>query len=112
MSEPQLTEVFDLLAQLGIAVGVAPIKGKVWEYDVDDNWKVAINATEQGVTVEPKGGMNVGVRPYECAVWWNGWLAGTVTPFDGVLVAHPEGANEAALLAAMRKRITELEASR
>jgi hypothetical protein len=47
--------------------------------------------------------MDVTLQPYHAAAWWNGWLAGLLTPFDGSIAAHPTGANEDALIAALRK---------
>lgn len=109
MAEPRaVTEVFALAMRLGVASGAAPLNGATWVYDIDDNWKMALNGGETPVTSKPEGCMDISIEPYEMAVWWNGWLAGTIGPYDGVLVAHPDGANEGNLITAMRWKLESL----
>lgn len=47
---------------------------------------------------------------FECVVWFNGWLAGVMDPYSGIIAAG-EAANEGTFIAAIRARI-EAEAAR
>lgn len=102
----QYSAAFDAIAVLCIATGNAPIKGKVWEFVVDDQWQFAVNGT--GTTATPKaaeGRMDApALRRYECVIWYNGFLAGIIDPRSGVIVAG-EGANEDAFIDAIQRRI-------
>ena len=101
-----------LVAELGCALGEAPIRG-IWECRIDDNWYVAVRGVPDGdellsVEVEPQGCMKAELRPAEMAVWYNGWLAGLVGG-DGGTFAAGEGANEAAFCKALETRLAQLK---
>lgn len=103
MSE-HYSEAFTAMIDLYKALGLeAPIQG-VWLHKVDDNWTVAINNSGETTEVQPEGAMSAPVERFHAGIWWNGWYAGDITPFGGVLVSHPSdnGANEDNLIKALR----------
>lgn len=74
-----------------------------WIWVVDPTWTVgAMGAGKSGI-LEPAGSMAVVVRPYQVAVWYNGWLWGMFDPHGGACLEHPDpgGATFANLLLAM-----------
>jgi hypothetical protein len=88
MSDPLLA-----VAELASALGETPI-GRVWECRIDDSWCVAVRGVSKdgeppSLPVEPTGCMRVDLRPCEMAVWYNGWLAGLVSPGGGEFAANP-----------------------
>ena len=106
-SERPTTEVFNAFALLAEHDGVAPINALpgCWERRVNANWTIAVNGQPEARESEPAGCMKVTLKPYHAAAWWNGWLAGIMTPFDGCIAAHPNGANELSLLAALNSAL-------
>jgi hypothetical protein len=78
---------------------------KGWVHQVDDNWTVAMNGRQVPIELKPEGAMRITLEPFECGIWWNGWLAGIVNPKDGAIAAHPEGANEDRLIADLEEAI-------
>ena len=104
-NEERISTVFDEFALLAMADGVVPISNRdgCWIRKVDRNWTIAVNGHNVTQVAHPEGCMDIELKPFNAAVWWNGWLAGLLTPFDGCVAAHPSGANEDALLAALRK---------
>ena len=106
MTTPQL---FIHAVELHMALGLPSIKelGGVWRHRLDDHWYLAI--VSDRATVAPPGGMQVNVPPFTLAVWWNGWLAGFID-LNGGCIAAGSGANEDALIAALRTEIKRLEA--
>ena len=100
--DPEISLVYSLIVDLGVKDDVAPMPLKVsgcWERIVDDNWTVVLNGHRT-----PQRHNGTMVQPYHCHVYWNGWPAGILTPFDGVLAAHPDqaGANEEHLIRALQ----------
>lgn len=116
MSEEQgFCEAFSVIADLAAALDVHDISQLpgAWEYRVDDNWRIAVNGHTTELSVAPAGCMEVTIPQFAAVVWWNGWLAGLLTPYGGTIVQHPsgEGASEDALIAALRKATTEAAAA-
>jgi hypothetical protein len=86
---------------------VTPINkqpGGYFARQVDEQWWLVLNAMRvpQQIRDESRGGTggNVEVPPFTLYVSYNGWPAGLLTPFGGILAAG-EGANEDSLLAAL-----------
>jgi len=97
-TEPPISVAMDYIAQLAIALGVAPINTfeGCWEYQVDEQWWIACNAHP-----EPKGcSRGPKVPPFHTYIEYNGWPAGLMTPYGGTIAAG-EGANEDTLVAAL-----------
>jgi len=65
-------------------------------------WTVAANAKPEPVRYEPPDGMKFTIECGWIAVWWNGWLAGSLNNAGGI-IAGGEMANEDSLLAAIKK---------
>lgn len=107
MNERPFLECFDLIIQVAEAEGAAPLKGRVWTCRIDESWTIAINGFSIPVNVKPKGAMKIKVPPVNAAVWFNGWLAGLLTPYEGTIAAG-ELANEETFIAALKKKLEAL----
>lgn len=86
------------VSKLGTALGVTPIKGKVWNHQVDDVWRLVCNGSDKAVDVD---GVQV---PYGCLyVTFNGWPAGQLWPVESVpsWFAAGAAANVQAFVAAL-----------
>ena len=96
--------------ELGSALGVEAINKLpgAWVCVVDERWTIAINGHREEVECKPEGTMGAPVPGFGMAVWWHGWLAGLIGPGGGGLAAHPEGASEDRLIAALEARIVAL----
>lgn len=107
-------EAFLLAADLAAALHVRDIKKLPgpWELRIDANWRIAVNGHGHEIRVAPAECMEVTIPPFAMAVWWNGWLAGLLTPFAGTIVAHPsgQGASEDALILALQAAIESVAA--
>lgn len=104
VSDNGTPELIFAAARYAESVGVSKINELpgAWVAFVDDNWTIAMNGHRESVAVEPEGCMAVDdLPPFTLAAWWNGWLAGMIDPAGGIIAAHPEGANEERLLAAL-----------
>lgn len=102
------------VAELAAALGETPIKG-VWGCRIDDSWYVAARGVLQDgesavIAIEPPHCMKVELRPFEMAVWFNGWLAGLVNPDNGTFAAG-ELANPKAFCKAVKARAREGDSS-
>lgn len=86
------------LADLAIALDAAPLnkhKG-CWEHDIDQRWSVYWN----GHGEPQKSSRGVQVPAFTCAVHYNGWPAGLINPYGGIIAAG-EAANENTFIAAI-----------
>lgn len=95
------------VAELASALGETPISG-VWECRIDDSWYVAARGAPRDgdppeIAIEPEHCMKVELRPFEMAVWLNGWLAGLIDPAGGQFAAG-ESANAETFCAAVKAR--------
>lgn len=72
---------------------------------VDDHWEIWVNGqtTPRRIANAPESTMahDCEVPAFSAAVFFNGWLAGLVDPYGGV-IAGGSGANEDTLLDALR----------
>lgn len=106
MGERPIAEAFILVAELAKADGAAPLNARTdcWVRRLDDNWTIAVNGTDRTLECKPDGTMGAGIEPFHMAVWWNGWLAGLLHPYGGVIAAG-SAANEESFVAAIRAAI-------
>lgn len=97
-----ITEVFCAVMDLHQRLGLPSIKdmGGSWERDVDGRWFIAINGPEARSLGPDEWKLDL--PPWHMGVWFNGWLAGILTPAGGTLAAGAL-ANEETLIEALRK---------
>jgi len=102
----RLPVVYSLVAELAGQLKVSKINQLpgAWVCQVDRLWVVAANGHREPVRAEPDGCMAADLRPFEMAVWFNGWLAGLFTPSDGFVCVGAAG-NEDELIRALLARI-------
>jgi hypothetical protein len=95
--ERPITSAFMKVAELGFALGVKSIKDLpgCWEHQVDEHWRIKVNAHHEVVD---------GVPPFHCAVDWNGFPAALFAP-DGGTFAAGSCANEDTFLEALDRAI-------
>lgn len=99
MTEKPVSLVFMLLADLGIKGDASPLHKfeHCWEKQIDERWWIAMNGHR-----EPrKCSKGTEVQPFNCYVEYNGWPAGILDPFGGILAAG-ECANEDTFIKALR----------
>ena len=99
---------FLAIAELALALGVRDLsqRKECWTHQVDARWWIAVNGKQepQPVTVTAQGGPEgaiIEVPGYSALVYFNGWPAGILDPFGGIL-AGSGVANEATLIAALQ----------
>lgn len=99
-------EAFLLAGELGYRLGARNIKDLpgCWEYDVDADWHIAINAHKEPAPC--KEGMTV--PPYSMLVQYREWPAGIIDAGGGEFVLG-KGANEDLFIAAVKAAIKRLE---
>src|ERR1044071_2347630 len=87
----QVSEAFDKMVQLGLLLGVRSIKDRAgaWVQKVDEQWVFAINGHDESVKVSDLG-ISATIKPFEAAVWFNGWLCASLSPFEGVFFGGKE----------------------
>src|SRR5262245_31738092 len=90
---------FVAVADLAAALGVSNINRLpgCWEYDVDEQWRIALNGHEQPTKCE----RGMAVAPFHCYVEFNGWPAGELSPYGGYF-AVGDAANEDAFIEALK----------
>lgn len=101
MSSEKFCESFGEVAALGLALGIGPgqwAKPGCWEHRIDEHWEISMNGNK-GTRKDSKGAE---VSGFSVLVWFNGFPAGEIGPFDGIIAAG-ELANEDTFIAAVRK---------
>ena len=84
------------------ASGAPPVRGRVWERPLPGGgWYMAVNGCNEPRRVTPPKGMAHTVSPFEFAFWWYGWLAGSLCPVTGGMLAAGAEANAETLCAAL-----------
>lgn len=98
------------IAELAVLLDAAPMlkHSGAWIHQVDEHWKVAVNGHRHVVAVPATADcMGVGeLKPFEFAIFFNGWLAGIFDSFGGIFVFGGE-ANEDSFIAAMDAAIAK-----
>lgn len=64
-------------------------------------WEIIVNGNQTTKTVKPEQWGEIEVPPFVCAVFWNGWFAGMIDPWGGILAAG-DGANENTLIESIK----------
>lgn len=99
--------IFVLIADLALRDGIGPLNKLpgLWERRLDATWKIAVNGHQETLELaQTHNCMGCHVKPFTCAVFYHGWLAGLLNPYGGVIAVGPnEGANEANFIAALEK---------
>lgn len=102
MSEcPPLATAQVVLAALAHQLGIKNIVNNpgCTEIVIDETWKVAVNPHK-----DKQKHHGVEIKPYHTFIWFNGWPAGMMTPFNGCFVEGRK-ANEDDFIRAMARRI-------
>ena len=99
-TEHQVSEAFNAVVDLALSLGVRSIKGlpACWEHQVDEHWHIAIN----GHHTDQQTSRGNNVPPFHCYIEFNGFPAGLITPYDGIIAAGSV-ANEDAFIAALQR---------
>jgi hypothetical protein len=102
-----LSALFLKIAELAEAIGLRSIKSLpgCWEFQIDGTWWIAVNGHDEPMATS-KGGTPV--PPFMAYVEFNGWPAGLLDPYGGMLAAGTI-ANEAALTRAIETTITRIK---
>jgi hypothetical protein len=74
----------------------------LFEFSIDENWSGAINPWSETVNH---------VLPFHAKIVFNGWPAGLISPFDGVIAAGM-AANEETFISAIRKQMETKDPAR
>lgn len=99
MDTPPISEAFYEIANLAERLGVKDINvlPGCWEFRLDDQWWIAVNGRKEAV----KCSTGVMVEPVHAYVEYNGWPAGVLTPYGGVIAAG-SAANEQTFIDALK----------
>ncbi len=97
--------LFVLLCELAKKDDAAPLHKHAgcWERKIDDQWWIAVNGQMGSV----KCSRGPTVNPGNCYVEYNGWPAGSFSPFEGFMAAGGE-ANEESFAAALEVEIARV----
>lgn len=108
-----LSEAMCLVTELAAALHVQNIKKLPgpWIHKIDEHWTIALNGTSQKQEATPPHCMTVELEQFHMAVWWNGWLAALLTPFDGTFAAGSK-ANEDTFCEAVKAAIADAKRQR
>ena len=95
---------------LADALGIRDIGAmtEAWTHEIDGEWTIAVNGHPEPVSVQPDGCMAIDLRPFEFAVWFNGWLAGKLTGHGDGVFAIGAGANQQEFAEAIDRLVAEI----
>ncbi len=78
---------------------------KKWVGNIDKNWIIAIHANkDKEIEFKPEGTMGGKAKFGIMLVWFNGWLAGMLDPYSGIIAAG-KFANENTFIEAIELRL-------
>lgn len=102
MDSGDISAVFAGIGALASQLGVANIRELpgCWEIQIDEQWFIAVNGHKD----ERRCSKGARVPFAHAYVEYNGWPAGIINPYGGILAAG-DCANEQALIAAIERRI-------
>lgn len=95
----RISEAFAAVVNYALSRGVRNLMDRpgLWEAQVDEQWWIAVNPHHE--TLESSHGPKVEFG--NCYVEFNGWPAGMITPYGGVIAAG-ELANESNFISALK----------
>jgi len=98
--------VFAKIAELAAAMNVTGINKLpgAWIVELDHHWTIAVNGHDEDVQTKPHQHAEQSIPAFHAGIWYNGWPAGLLNPFDG-LIAAGDAANEDALINAIQLKI-------
>lgn len=101
IEEDRFAEAMVAVGDYAHTLGMIPVNQveECWEQQVDENWWIAVNGHKE--VVECSRGIRV--QPFTCYVEFNGWPAGIIHAYGGVLAAG-DAANEDTFVAALREK--------
>lgn len=97
-----VNEIAKILTDKGYTASGKLLHLKFKDYRGKCNWQLLINGTgkEQEAVADEWG--KIKLKPFDFAVFWNGWLAGLFNPKGGQFSEHPEGANPCTFLKSLK----------
>lgn len=104
MEDYCITEAMMAVADYAQSMDMVPVN-KVegcWENQVNEQWWIAVNGHQENKLCSK----NIDVPPFTCYVEFNGWPAGYINPYGGVLAAGT-AANEETFVAALKAQTRE-----
>ena len=104
----KVSKVFSRIVDLMLVRGITNINALPGcaEIKVDEQWEISVNGHSEPM----KCRCGSEVPPYAAFIKFNGWPAGVLTPYGGIIAAG-RLANEGALLDALGAAIAEAEGS-
>lgn len=94
-------KVIELIQKDGIKT-INDCPNKTYERKLG-NWIIAMHGNKNNQIIKPKDCMDIEAEYGKIYLWWNGWIAGTISPFEGIIINHPEGCNEKRLIEDINK---------
>lgn len=111
MTDNPISEAFALICDLGMKDGIKPLNQHegCWTRKVGKQWWFAVNGLDRDMPARSETGASANgepfmVKPFHCYVEFNGWPAGEITPYGGIIAAG-EAANEDTFIAALKAEI-------
>lgn len=102
--QDRICAAFNAVINLAIALGVREIckMPGCWEQKVDEHWTIAVNGHHELKIAEKSLSCKTEVPPFHCYVEFNGFPAGLISPYNGVICAGSI-ANEDSFISALEK---------
>lgn len=107
VAELDADDIIGRVMDLHAASGEPVVEDRVWHRPLGDHWYLAVNGCTTAQGVAPPDGMAFEVPPFEFAFWFNGWLAGSLSPVTGGALAAGTLANAMTLCEAIDAARTE-----
>ena len=99
MSIEQFSAAFGAIVNYALSHGVRSLADRpgLWEVQIDEHWWIALNPHDEKLKCSHGADVSFG----HCYIEWNGWPAGMITPYDGIIAAGAL-ANEDSFIAAVK----------
>jgi hypothetical protein len=95
----QISMAMVAVCDLALSLGFRDLNKRddCWEHQIDANWWVAVNGRKEPT----KCSHGLTVHPYQCYIEFNGFPAGIIDPYDGIIAAG-DAANEDSFIEAVK----------